>query len=86
MDKWGVTQSADQDTSGMWIKYGTSEACADCFRQPMTGFPKSGWLSCCTIEMSRKERNIFFFSTVFHPHATGILACALSDTPFIDNL
>lgn len=26
IDKWGVAQSAGQDTSGMWIKYGTSDS------------------------------------------------------------
>ena len=34
IDKWGVAQSIDQDTSGMWIKYGTGDACADHIRQP----------------------------------------------------
>ena len=35
IDKWGVAQSAGQDTSGMWIKYGTSDStCADHIRQP----------------------------------------------------
>ena len=29
IDKWGVAQSVGQDTSGMWIKYGTGDACAD---------------------------------------------------------
>lgn len=65
MDKWCVTQSADQDTSGVWIKYSSSDACADCFRQPnyntwpMTGFPKSGWLSCCSTETSRNRKEYF---------------------------
>ena len=123
MDKWGVAQNADQDTSGMRIKYGTSDACADRFRQPnystwpMTGFPKSGWLNCCSTEMSRNRKEYFsiivktwveFTSlrlrayiliwlsdvictggitcTIFYPHAAGILACALSNAPFIDNL
>lgn len=34
IDKWGVAQSIGQDTSGMWIKYGTGDACADHIRQP----------------------------------------------------
>ena len=28
------TQSADQYISGVWIKYSSSDACADHFRQP----------------------------------------------------
>ena len=34
INKWGVAQSIGQDTSGMWIKYGTGDACADHIRQP----------------------------------------------------
>ena len=66
IDKWGVAQNAGQDTSGMWIKYGSSDACADRFRQPnyntwtMTGFPKSGWLSCCSIAYTSRNRKEYF--------------------------
>ena len=76
MDEWGVTQSTDQDTSGMWIKYGTSEACADRFRQPMTGFPKSRWLSCCAIEMSRNRKEYFtiIVKACVEKHGSNLLA------------
>ena len=82
MDKWGVAQSADQDTSGMRIKYGTSDACADRFRQlnyntwPMTGFPKSGWLNCCSTETSRNRKEYFtiIVKTLVEKHGSNLLA------------
>ena len=69
MDKWGVVQSVGQYTIGVWIKYSTSDACADRIRQPIYNlgassirnntWPMTGWLSCSSTETSKNREKYF---------------------------